>query len=144
MRKLILTTEFKEFLTHVQKGKDGDKYVDKIMYVLDIVQRQKMPSNTFLKPLKGRDWKGLFEIRASVGQHKFRVLCLFPDKIYGDELRLLNGFKKKDDKTIKKHKSLALKLRKQFLNNREAKEESEAPNLDNKTDAELNDSNKTD
>jgi hypothetical protein len=144
MRHLILTTEFNEFLTNVQNGKDGDKYVDKIMYVLRIVQQEKMPSNTFLKQLKGGDWKGLFEVKVSIGQHLFRVLCLFPDENYGDELVLLNGFKKKDDKTIKKHKSLALKLRKKFLDDRKAKEESEAPNLDNKTDAELNDSNNKD
>lgn len=144
MRNLILTTEFKAFLVDVQKGKDGEKYLDKILYVLQIVRQEKMPSDKFLKPLKGGDWKGLFEVRASVGQHIFRVLCLFPNENYGDELVLLNGFKKKDDKTIKKHKSLALKLRKEFLDERAVKEGEEAPNLDNKRDAELNDSNNKD
>lgn len=141
MRKLTLTTEFNEFLTNVQNGQDGNKHVDKISHVLQIVQKEKMPSSKFLKSLKGGDWKRLFEIRASVGQHKFRVLCFFPDKNYDDELVLLNGFKKKDDKTIKKHKSLALKLRKEFLDNRKIEEE---PNLENKADAELNDSNNKD
>lgn len=144
MRNLIFTVAFKEFLIDIQNGKDGDKYLDKILYVLQIVRQEKMPSDKFLKPLKGGDWKGLFEVKASVGQHLFRVLCLFPNENYGDELVLLNGFKKKDDKTIKKHKSLALKLRKEFLDNREAEEEQEAPNLDNKMDAELNDSDNKD
>jgi hypothetical protein len=144
MRHLTLTAEFNEFLLSVQNEKGGDKYLEKIGYVLQIVAQEKIPSKTFLELLKGGDWKGLFEIKASVGSHKFRILCLFPDENYGDELVLLNGFKKKDDKTIKKHKSLALKLRKKFLDDRKAKEESEAPNLDNKTDAELNDSKNKD
>lgn len=112
---MIITEGFKEFLLTIQAMKDGDKYVDKISYTLQIIAQEKIPSNNYLKPIKGGDWKGLFEVRVAVGKRLFRIFCLFPEENYGEELVLLNGFEKKDEKTIKKYKSLALRLREDYL-----------------------------
>lgn len=144
MRKIIVTEEFKEFLSKTQEKKNGDKCLEKIFYSIRIVQKEKNPSTKFLKYIKGDDWKGLFEIRASQGQDLFRIFCLFPDENYGEELILLTGFQKKDDKTIRKYKALALKLRGKVLDERKTIEEQEASNLDNKRDAEISDSDNKD
>lgn len=64
---------------------------------------------------------------------------MFPNENYGDELVLLNGFHKKDDKTIQKHKALALILRNEFLNGKNFKEQQETYNLNDKRATEIND-----
>ena len=109
MRELILTEDFEQFLLDIQT--DDDKYVDKMIYVLNIIRQQPNPSKNFLRKLTGiKGGKELFEVRVSVGKVLYRILCFFPDENFGDSLVLLNGFKKQDDKTLKKHTSKAVKL----------------------------------
>lgn len=114
MRTLILTDSFKEFYQEVRK--DGEKYVEKLLYVLQLIQNEPIPPVNFLKILKGNDYEGLFEVRANLGNNMYRVFCFFINENYSKELILLNGFKKKDDKTIKKHKPIAVKLKNDYLN----------------------------
>lgn len=56
---------------------------------------------------------GIFEIRVEVGSDIYRVFCFF-DK--GNLIILVNGFKKKKQKTPKNELELAEKLKKQYFN----------------------------
>lgn len=59
---------------------------------------------------------GLYEIRVEVGSDIYRVFSFF-DK--GNLIILVNGFKKKTQKTPKKEIELAEKLKKQYFDDKE-------------------------
>ena len=59
---------------------------------------------------------GLFEIRVEVGSNIFRVFCFF-DK--NQLVILINGFKKKSQKTPGKEIELAEKLKKQYFDEKD-------------------------
>jgi phage-related protein len=59
---------------------------------------------------------GIFEIRVEVGSDIFRVFSFF-DK--GKLIILLNGFKKKSQKTPKNELELAEKLKKQYFDEKD-------------------------
>jgi hypothetical protein len=143
MRQLILTKEFEQFLLEIQS--DGDKFLDKTLYVLDIIRQQSNPSKKFLKKLTNiKNGKELFEVRVSIGKKMYRILCFFPDENYGNTLVLLNGFKKQDDKTLKKHTSKAVDIIACYLEEKKEEEE-EIKDITKpiKQDKELEESNKS-
>lgn len=116
MRNLDFTPHAQEFLTLVYK--DGEEYFEKLEYSLVMVGNEKIPNSTFLKPIRGiKGCEGIFEIRASLKKKKYRLLCFFQDENYSDNLILLNGFVKKDDKTLKKHARIAIRLRTEYIEN---------------------------
>ncbi|MEM9339691.1 MAG: type II toxin-antitoxin system RelE/ParE family toxin, partial [Bacteroidota bacterium] len=59
--------------------------------------------------LKGKD--GLYEVRVQVGNNIFRIFCFF-DK--GQLVVLMNGFQKKTQKTPKKEIDKALKIKREY------------------------------
>ena len=100
---------FEEFLSA-----QNDKVKAKIYKILELVEyQQKIPSK-YLKKLQGTD--GLYETRFALGSSIWRVFCFF-DK--GHLVILLNGFQKKSQKTPKKEIDKAVKLMKDYFNERD-------------------------
>lgn len=62
------------------------------------------------------DTDGLYEIRVEVGSNIFRIFCCF-DK--GSLVILFNGFQKKTQKTPKQQIERAMKLMKEYFNEKE-------------------------
>lgn len=81
----------------------------KLKWTLDLIcSLQRVPSK-YLRYL--HDTAGLYEIRVEVGSDIYRVFCLF-DR--GNLVVLMNGFKKKSQKTPKIEIALATKLKKEY------------------------------
>ncbi len=64
---------------------------------------------TYLKSLEEAD--GLFEIRIKQGSDIFRIFCFFDA---GKLIILINGFQKKTQKTPKQEIEKALKIKKEY------------------------------
>ena len=83
----------------------NSKVREKIDYVLFLLMHLERIPEKFLKHLEGQ--KGLYELRIEVGSNIFRIFCCF-DK--GKIVVLLNGFRKKTQKTPANELQLAVKL----------------------------------
>ncbi len=86
------------------------KTQEKIEFTLGIVRNADVIPTKFFKHIEGSD--GLFEIRAAFLRNIYRIFCFF-DK--NELVVLLNGFKKKTQKTPKKEILLAEKLKKEYF-----------------------------
>lgn len=95
---------FEDFLK-----KQNRKVQDKIYKILEAIETLEYVPERYLKHLKGTD--GLYEARIQLGSNIWRVFCFF-DK--GKLVILLNGFQKKTHKTPKKEIDKAIKLKKQY------------------------------
>ncbi len=95
---------FEEFLLAQPK-----KVQDKIFKVIEIIELYQHVPKKYLSPMIG--YKGLFEARIKLGSDIWRVFCFF-DK--GKLVVLLNGFVKKTQKTPKKYIEKAMRLMKEY------------------------------
>ena len=95
---------FEEFLL-----KQSQKVQDKIFKVIEAIEiLERVPSN-YLKFIQGTN--GLYEARIQLGSNIWRVFCFFDnDKL----VILLNGFQKKTQKTPKNEIEKALRLMKEY------------------------------
>lgn len=91
----------------------AEKVKEKIDYVLFVVTHAERVPKKFLQHMEGT--KGLYEIRVEVGNNIFRIFCCF-DK--GKIVVLLNGFQKKTQKTPKVEIDFAVKLMKEYFDNK--------------------------
>ena len=100
---------------YFQEFSDGqpEKVKEKIDYVLFVLTHVDRVPEKFLKHLEGQ--KGLYEIRVEGGSNIFRIFCCF-DK--GKIVVLFNGFQKKTQKTPKGEIELAVKLMKEYFDNK--------------------------
>jgi len=90
-----------------------EKVKAKIIWTIRIIEYvDKIPS-TYLKHIENTD--GLFEIRIQHGNDIFRVFCFFDE---GKLVVLTNGFQKKTQKTPKREIEKALKIKKEYENER--------------------------
>ena len=89
--------------------KQKQKVKDKILWTLRIIETQKHIPTDYFDHLSGTD--GLYEIRVKQGTDIFRIFCLF-DK--GKLIVLANGFEKKTQKTPKSEIEKALKIKKEY------------------------------
>ena len=96
---------FKNFLLSQSK-----KVQDKIFKIIEIIEYQQQIPEKYLKHIEGQ--KGLYEARISLGTDIWRVFCFF-DK--GKLVILLNGFQKKSQKTPKSDLELAIRLMKEYF-----------------------------
>ncbi|MDR0287633.1 MAG: type II toxin-antitoxin system RelE/ParE family toxin [Clostridiales bacterium] len=95
-----------------------EKIQEKIEYVLKIIRNvQKVPKK-FLDHITGTD--GHYEIRIEFESNIYRIFCCFDN---GNLVVLLNSFQKKTAKTPKKEIDLALKLKEEYFNPKEEKNE---------------------
>jgi phage-related protein len=95
---------FEEFLLAQPK-----KIQDKIFKVIEIIETYQHVPKTYLAPIK--TCKGLYEARIKLGSNIWRVFCFFDE---GKLVILLNGFVKKDQKTPKKEIDKAVRLMKEY------------------------------
>jgi phage-related protein len=96
----------------------SERVQEKIDYVFKIVRTvQKVPKK-FLDHITGTD--GLYEIRIEFESNIYRIFCCF-DK--GNIIVLFNGFQKKSQKTPNKEIEMALKLKDEYFNLNESKNE---------------------
>jgi phage-related protein len=89
------------------------KVKDKIDFVLDIVKHVEQVPIKFLKHLEGTD--GIFEIRIITTFKNIRIFCFFDQ---GDLIILTNCIEKKSQKTPKDSIDLAVKLKKEYFENK--------------------------
>lgn len=83
----------------------------KIVWTFDLIEEIEKVPETYLKHIENTD--GLFEIRVQFGSDIFRIFCFFDE---GRLVVLINGFRKKTQKTPKKELELAIKLKGEYDN----------------------------
>ena len=89
--------------------KQKQKVRDKIIWTFRIIETQKQIPSDYLKHIEGTE--GLYEIRVQQGSDIFRIFCFFDD---GKLVVLANGFQKKSQKTPKLEIEKALKIKKEY------------------------------
>ncbi len=88
-----------------------DKVKDKIIWTFELIEELHRVPETYLKHIENTD--GLFEIRVQQGSDIFRIFCFFD---HGQLVVLANGFQKKTQKTPKQEIEKALKIKKEYEN----------------------------
>lgn len=97
---------FEEFFV-----KQRQKVKDKIIWTLDLIEEIDRVPETYLQHMQD----GLYEIRVKFASDIFRIFCFFDN----DKLVILaNGFQKKDQKTPKQEIEKALKIKKEYEDER--------------------------
>ena len=92
--------------------KQRPKVKDKIIWTFDLIEEIDRIPKTYLKYLED----GLFEIRVQLASNIFRIFCFFDEEKL---IVLANGFQKKTQKTPKKEIEKALKIKKEYENEKE-------------------------
>jgi len=95
---------FEEFLLA-----QPQKVQDKIFKIIEIIETFERVPQSYLKSIKGTD--GLYEARIQLASNIWRVFCFFDE---GKLVILLNGFKKKTQKTPKSEIDKAVRLMKEY------------------------------
>ncbi|MBU2553177.1 MAG: type II toxin-antitoxin system RelE/ParE family toxin [Bacteroidetes bacterium] len=85
----------------------------KIDWTILLIRTMRIIPDKFLKRLSNTD--GLWEIRVSVGNGVYRILCFFDN---GNLIILLSGFQKKTQKTPKNEIKRAERLKKEYYENK--------------------------
>ena len=106
MRKIIF---FKDYFMEFYKEQDFNVQ-EKIEWTLALVRDLKYVPEKYFKHVESSD--GLFEIRIQVGSNIYRIFSFFDA---GNLVVLINGFRKKSNKTPKKEIVLAKKLMKEYF-----------------------------
>ncbi len=88
-----------------------DKVKDKIIWTFELIEELHRVPETYLKHIENTD--GLFEIRVQQGSDIFRIFCFFD---HGQLVVLANGFQKKTQKTPKQEIEKALKIKREYEN----------------------------
>ena len=94
--------------------KQREKVKSKIIWILTLIEELERIPETYLKHLENTD--GLFEIRVKQGNDIFRIFCFFEQ---GQLIILTSGFQKKTQKTPKKEIEKAMKIKKEYENEKE-------------------------
>ena len=108
MNKIRQVVAYKNYFEDFLK-KQNRKVQNKIYKILEAIETLEKVPERYLKHLKGTN--GLYEARIQLGSNIWRVFCFF-DR--GKLVILLNGFQKKTQKTPKKEIDRAVKLMKQY------------------------------
>jgi phage-related protein len=87
------------------------KVQDKIIWTFDLIEELLRIPETYLKNIEDTD--GLYEIRVQSGSDIFRIFCFFDQ---GQLVVLANGYQKKSQKTPKQEIEKALKIKKEYEN----------------------------
>ncbi|MFH1051143.1 MAG: type II toxin-antitoxin system RelE/ParE family toxin [bacterium] len=86
-----------------------DKVKDKIIWTLELIEDFKIVPEKYLKHIEGTD--GIYEIRVQQGNDIFRIFCFFDnDKL----IIIINGFQKKSNNIPKKEIIKAIKIKKDY------------------------------
>lgn len=106
--KLRTVTLYKNYFTDFFE-KQKQKVKDKILWTFRIIETQKHIPTDYFEHMTGTD--GLYEIRVKQGSDIFRIFCFFDE---GKLIVLANGFQKKTQKTPKSEIEKALKIKKEY------------------------------
>jgi phage-related protein len=91
------------------------KVQKKILWTLQVVETIERIPEQYFKHLEGTD--GLYEIRVQVGGNIFRIFCFFDE----DNLVIVgHGFQKKTQKTPSQELEKALKIKKEYYEEKES------------------------
>ena len=97
-------------------GRQRQKVKDKIVWTFRIIETQHHIPSDYLKHVEGTE--GIYEIRVQQGSDIFRIFCFFDD----DKLVVLaNGFQKKTQKTPMAEIERALRIKKEYEQEKEYK-----------------------
>lgn len=96
--------------------KQRQKVKDKILWTFRVIETIQQVPTDYLEHMEGTD--GLFEIRVKLGSDIFRIFCFFDE---GKIIVLANGFQKKTQKTPKSEIEKALKIKKEYENEKQHK-----------------------
>lgn len=110
-RTYVYGTEFWDFYYAQQS-----EVQNKIDWVIGLVRTLEIVPEKFFKHLEGTD--GLFEIRIKLSSDIFRIFCFFD---VGNLIILLNGFRKKTDKTPKNEIEKAKRLKQKYYEEKSRK-----------------------
>jgi len=86
------------------------KVQNKVYKILEIIEYQQYIPTKYFEHIKGTE--GLYETKFSLGSDIWRVFCFFDE---GRLVILLNGFKKKTQKTPRSEISIALRLKEEYF-----------------------------
>lgn len=89
--------------------RQGIKVKQKIIWTFDLIEEHERVPEIYLKHLESTD--GLYEIKVQRGNDEIRIFCFF-DK--GQLVILANGFYKKSRKTPKREIEKALKIKREY------------------------------
>ena len=84
---------------------------DKIIWTFELIEDLPGIPEIYLKHIENTD--GLYEIRVQQGSDIFRIFCFFDQ---GKLIIITNGFQKKSQKTPKQEIELALKIKREYEN----------------------------
>ena len=84
-----------------------DDEARKVFYVIDMLKTPERVNSKFMSYIR----EGIYELRAEHNSNIFRVFFIFDE---GNVVILFNGFQKKTQKTPKKEIDMALKLKKEY------------------------------
>lgn len=99
--------------------KQRDKVRRKISWTIDIIERTERIPSTYFKHIENTD--GLYEMRIQQGSDIYRVFCFFDD----DALVIAaNGFLKKSQKTPRCEIERALKIKREYENEKQESQNS--------------------
>ncbi len=87
---------------------------EKVAYVLGIVRDLEIIPSKYFRHIEGTH--GIYEIRIEFESNIYRIFCFFDE---GNLVILENGFQKTTQKTPKKEIKKAIKIRKEYLNEKE-------------------------
>ena len=93
--------------------KQTTKVKSKIVWTFELIEDLQRVPETYLKHLENTD--GLYEIRVQVASDIFRIFCFFDE---GQLVVVANSFQKKTQKTPKKEIEMALKIKKEYEDNK--------------------------
>ena len=110
-RTITFYKDYFETFLSVQR----QKVKDKIIWTLKLIEEVDRVPETYLKHLAGKD--GLYEVRVQIGSDIFRIFCFFDE---GNLVVLANGFQKKTQKTPKNEIEKALKIKKEYEDDKNA------------------------
>ncbi len=106
--KLRTVSLYKEYFSDFFK-KQKQKVKDKIIWTFRIIETHRLIPTDYLKHMEGTE--GLYEIKVQQGSDIFRIFCFFDE---GKLVVLANGFHKKSQKTPKSEIEKALKIKKEY------------------------------
>ncbi|MBQ8170148.1 MAG: type II toxin-antitoxin system RelE/ParE family toxin [Bacteroidales bacterium] len=113
MKKFRKVISYKRSLYNFLKDQQP-KIREKIIWVIKLIEHLERIPTEYIKHIQ--DTKGLYEIRIIFGSDIIRIFCCFDT---GKIIVLLSGFVKKTQKTPKREIEKALKLMKEYYEEKE-------------------------
>lgn len=95
-------------------SRQNNKVRAKIVWTFELIEDLQRVPETYLKHIE--DTSGLYEIRVQLGKEILRIFCFFDE---GQLVIVVNGFKKKTQKTPKNEIELALKIKADYENEKQ-------------------------